>query len=382
MLNPQDKFNFEDPFGQGKKLEQQSTYELRNLAPTTKFNTNSTDSIVTKFISQVATRGLQQSNRFVVLIHGPNVNYDFFAKPFDRVEQERQKIVQIRKTDVINFKTALTLQMKERLALTCQTASLPSKGIMTQELNAVGNGPAINHAYAENYLPELRLTFLCSADMFERQYFVNWMENIINRGTHEVAMYEKYAQPWSIVVAVLPPDMGKLPRKQRGKGVTFNDVIDSVGGPEKPSEIYFVQYEHVYPFKIAQQELSHAGQNQLLQFDVTFKYHRWFDPIVDYNYNRHVDIVDIAEQPKLSPFEKFKKTARQIADYAKYLDPRELKGAIINEGLGQLNEVVGEGVVESVAQGGQVIDVFVQSNSIEKSVITNPKEYLRTLTGR
>jgi hypothetical protein len=328
--------------------------------------------IVGKYISHFSNKGMQRTNRFVVLIHGPDANYNFFEKPKEILNQERQKIL-LEKND-LNFKTGLNITVKQRLALSCQTVELPAKGVMTEPFNAVGNGPPVLHAYAENYVQQLPITFLSSGDMFERKYFVNWMENVINRGTHEVALYSKYAQPWSIIVACLPQNMNSQPFG----AVDFDKIVNAI----QQKQIYFVQYEHVYPFKIAQQELSHAGQNQLLQFDVTFKYHRWFDPIVDYNYNRHVDIVDVAEQPKLSPFEKFKKTARQIADYAKYLDPRELKGAIINEGLGQLNEVVGEGVVESVAQGGQVIDVFVQSNSIEKSVITNPKEYLRTLTGR
>lgn len=356
--------------------------------PSTKFNTPN-PGIINKFITRFGNGGLQLSNRFIVLCHGPNVNFNFFDKPAQKIQQERQTISQVYKNEFINFKTALSMPMKERLALACQNVMLPSKGIMSQELNVVGNGPPVVHAYAENYVNELKINFLCSADFFERQYFVNWMESVINRGTHEVAMYETYAQPWTIIIACLPQDMGNAgysgrfaSTEKQGQGVDFDKIINSIGNSNTASEIYFVKCEHVYPSKISEIEFNQASNNQFARFEVTFKYHRWIDPVVDYNYNRNVDIQEIIPEEKLSPFERFMKTAREIAKYAKYADPRELKGLIINEGLGQLNDVLGEGTVETIASGGQAVDVFIKSDSIAKSSILNPKEYLNTLVGR
>lgn len=368
------------------------------LYPSSKFNTPDSG-MINKFITRFGGAGLQPSNRFIVLFHGPNVNYNFFEKPFSRDlnnPQERQAITKVYGNSVyrdnfINFKSAISIGMKERLALACESIILPSKGLMTDQINLVGNGPQMSHVYAENYTDELKATFLCSPDFFERQYFINWLDTIVNRGTHEVAMYSKYAQPWSIIVACLPKDLGRAGYSGRfarqnveGKAADFGDIIDKLGGRDKASEIYFVQLEHVYPQKISEVELSQSANNQFIKFSVTFRYHRWFDPVVDYNYIYNVkDREEEEVATKLSPFEKFVKTAREIASYAKYTDPRELKGLIINDGLGQLNEVLGEGTVETIASGGQAIDVFVKTDSPQKQLLTNPgagvQDYFNTL---
>jgi hypothetical protein len=357
----------------------------RGEKPTTKFNTPSQSNLVSRFISQVKHQGTYRSNRFVVLVHGPSVSANFFS-PDNSIPGNLPDQNPVPKTadklKFLNFNTPLTLNMKERLALACQEAILPAKGLMTQEFNSTGSGPPISHAYAENYAPEFTLSFLCSGDFFERQYFLNWMEGIVNRGTHEVALYEKYALPWSVIVACLPSDMGWLGSTQANEGASFGEIARGLGSDSTPAEFYYTKFEHVYPVRVNQSVLNHETDGSpIMKFDVMFKCYRWSDPIVQYRYRNTFEEYEIPED-KLSPFERFVRTAQKVAQYAKYADPRELRGLIINEGLGKLNSTFGEGTVETIAVGGQQADVFVRSDNIIKTGIQNPGSYLDSLIGR
>jgi hypothetical protein len=366
--------------------------------------------MIGQFIEHAANVGFQRTNRFVVLIHGPGVSNEMSLNP-------------VMGGNLINdFKNKKSIETKHkiRLALTCQEATVAGKALMTEEYNNTGNGPNTLHAYAENYSNDLTLNFLCSSDFFERMYFESWMNKIVNSGTHEVSLYEDYAKPWSILIACLPSDFDSSHRS----GVTFEDVTSqTITNPR--SDIYFIQYEHVYPYRIADQPLSQAGASEVMKFSVQFRFNRWFDPLVKYMerkqyvrtslaglptakdallenfrrqpiiekgigavpegfipterldgpyYNPIEDSLDLnggqfgLSEEKLSPFEKFKKIAR---DVARYSNPQELKGLIINQGLGQLNDVFGEGNVESIAQAGQIVDVYAKTENKDISSTTN-----------
>ena len=367
--------------------------------------TKNASGMIGQFIQHAANTGFQRTNRFVVLINGPSIRTDF-ENTGDR--------------NFLNLKTPLTIEHKIRLALTCQEASVQGKGLMTEEYNNTANGPNTIHAHSENYSNDLSLTFLCSSDFFEKMYFQMWMNKIINSGTHEVAMYENYAQPWSILVACLPSDFDS----SSNSGVTFEDVTSTaITNPQ--SDIYYVQYDHVYPYRISDVGMAHSAVNDIIKLTVQFRYHRWYDPLVKYmqekeyvrqsnerlptyedaesrdakqksargssigakpesivpverldgpNYNPLDMPLDAGggqigiQEEKLSPFEKFKKIARDIARYS---NPQELKGLIINQGLGQLNDIIGEGNVESIAQAGQVVDVFLKTDKKDITSISN-----------
>lgn len=372
------------------------------------------DGLINSFIQHAANVGFAKSNRFIVLVRGPGIN----ATISDNTAP---------KNSILNFNDInIGSREQERLALACQTATIPSKALMTQEFNPVGNGPPTHHAYAENVSGELTLEFLTSSDFFERMYFESWIDKIVDPGTHEVAMYEEYAKKYSIVVAYLPPDLDKIGStrdRQYGNygGVDFNSIYRSIGNASGGrSDIYFAHFHHVYPIRVNEQALA-MGTGDVLKVSVTFKYNRWSDPVLDYenrrrfvrqqikniqqfnvqekdvtrdisstrarDTNRRIqDGLDVSRngvrtesetfrgtlpiddpntqvglmEEKMSPFEKFKKIARTVA---KYSNPQELKGLLINEGLGAINSVIGEGTVESLASAGQIVDVYARTSN-------------------
>jgi hypothetical protein len=340
--------------------------------------------MVASFAEHASNQGFQRTNRFIVLIHGPSVNSQFLASIENKMTQDLDSIgmyppnltsslpPRMRTRDIIDFRDAIDIPMKQRLALVCQEAQLPSKGLMTEDFISTGSGPALYHAYSENYTGELTLSFLCSSDMFERMYFSSWIERIINRGTHEVAMYDEYATPWKIIVAALPADMSA---GTGSRGASLDDVAANFSSPDKQSDFYFVQYEHVYPYKLSQQQLSMNDKDQNLKLDVTFKFTRWFDPVNVY-YKQMTDPntrIGLKDEP-MTPWQKFMKIAR---DVIRYSDPREMRGLIINEGLGALNGFVGEGVVENIAYGGQVLGVMNDRPGGVLGAVSSPKDYVR-----
>ena len=363
--------------------------------------TNANRGLVGQFIQHAATIGYQHSNRYVVIINGPAIG--------TRLDWTGSRPTTNR-NDYIRFgnsgtRTYLPPSYQRRLALTCQDASLAAKALLTEEYNPVGNGPNTVHAYGENYTNDLSLTFLCSTDFFERMYFQNWMDKIVNSGTHEVAMYEDYASPWSITIAVIPGYYNS----GDDSGATLDDISSRISSGV-PSDIYFIRYDHVYPYRINDQAINYSTTNDILKLQVQFRYHRWYDPVVRYmrerqyrrslieglptiqriqNYGTEypndsvsappraaslipveatntinyrpiedsIQNVDVSA-PELSPFDRFRKVAKDIARYS---NPQEFKKLISNAGIDYLGGVFGEGNVESVAQGGQIIDVYVKT---------------------
>jgi hypothetical protein len=200
-------------------------------------------------------------------------------------------------------------------------------------------------------------------------------------------------------------------------GPTVDTVAERTNvGRTDPSDIYFAHYHQVFPIRVSEQPVTAEGGAGPLKLSVTFKYNRWTDPVLDYENKRRfirqqiqdiqkfninekdvmqdmvssrqrelarrtMDGLDVMRsgvrredqtfrgpapiddpntqiglvEEQLSPFDKFKKIAR---DVARYSNPQELKGLLINQGLGRINEVLGEGVVETIAQGGQIVDVY------------------------
>lgn len=365
-------------------------------------NVANTRGLIGQFVQHAANIGFARTNRFITFIYGPNIKAEFYKNP-----QGRSNAVNFGKQGSRQY---INTEHQRRLALTCQDASLAGKALMTEDYNNTGNGPNTIHAYGENYSGDLSLSFLNSNDFFERMYFQNWMDKIVNPGNHEVALYDDYAKPWSIIVACLPAnlyDPTTMENGQYGSGATLEWIArNSV--TDKTSDIYFVRYDHVYPYRINDQTMSSGGSTDFLKFTVQFRYHRWYDPVVRYmqdqeykrndlvglkteiaaryenyyrrqeqekqiranyvpvrnlvgpNYRHIPDPVDqVGEsEEELSPFDKFKKLVKNIA---KYSNPKELKGLVINQGVEYLGGVIGEGTVESIAEGGQIVDVYLKS---------------------
>lgn len=78
----------------------------------------------------------------------------------------------------------------QRLGRSCQSASIPGRGLQTQPLKIYG--PPREYAYEANYQNEIQLTFRVSVDMFERDFFERWMNRVYSPTTADLEYPDRY----------------------------------------------------------------------------------------------------------------------------------------------------------------------------------------------
>jgi hypothetical protein len=298
---------------------------------------------INKFREHLANTGLQRSNRFITLVHGPSPNW------------------LIGKTQEPGF---LTFSDKQRLALMCSNVTLPGKSIATQEFSPIGSGSPNLFPYAEVFANQLSATFMCSTDFYERKYFIGWNKKIIDSYTHDVALYSRYAKPFSMVIAMLPQDVSSFESMaslfENSADVNKNTINgegidDEHQGPER--KIYFVRVNECYPVEISEAEVSQENKD-FMKFTVKFNYNTWDDPLTEFTeYMSDAQSDDTQFDTRLTPFETFRRIAR---DVARYSNPAEFKQLVVDKGLAELNNVFGTDTVEQAAQAGQIVDVYSQ----------------------
>ena len=314
-------------------------------------------------MDHVANVGFQRSNRFIVLIKGPDISATSGA-----IDGKTGKIYgnEIYYQNSSGKSKPINPDLQKRLAITCTDATFSGKSLATRQFGTVGSGPLVSFPYAENYTNEITLNFNCSTDFLERHYFTKWMHQIINPSTHDVSYYDDYAKNWKILVVALPPDVSDFEAVSsadyNNQPAVYGDGPTPYGnGPQQMEmyntlrSLYFVRLHEVYPFEISEIPVSTSSQNQILRIGVKLKFKYTDDPMTVYLQNIET-LQKVGEEIKEdSPFTTFKKILR---DVARYSDPKELKQLIVDKGLGELNDIFGIENVEAVAQGGQILDVY------------------------
>ena len=340
-------------------------------------------SFITDLISHAGQYGFQKANKFIVFLGGPGT------------ERKQTKYA------LTNFTNILTIQ---RLALMCVGADLPGRRISTESIRYYNLNT--NMPNYETFSNQLTLTFNCSTDMFERQYFKHWQDLVMNPLTHSPRLYDKYAKPYTITIMVLPDFVNSF--DQLGNPLAIGQSNSQASINAKPfdqqsldtSGIYFVKCLECYPMEISEVPLSFADGNTILQLKVTMAFRKWVDPIEQfYTIEAQKDmsdasraillqdpdtvVVDSFDTPYAdrgnvlnerkrdltedrvgpveqidSPWTKFRKFSRDIIRYS---NPKELKQLIVDNGIRVLGNEFGLENVESVAQAGQIIDVFYQN---------------------
>tara|TARA_R110001583_G_scaffold75902_1_gene208461 strand:+ start:896 stop:1948 length:1053 start_codon:yes stop_codon:yes gene_type:complete len=101
--------------------------------------------------------------------------------------------------DISNLTNA---DVMRRLSLSCEEAAFPGRNISTQP-NRIA-GPIREIPYESLYSGDLDLTFRIGQDMFERTFFEEWQDRIIDHETHALNYYENYVR--DIYIAQLGPD--------------------------------------------------------------------------------------------------------------------------------------------------------------------------------
>jgi hypothetical protein len=141
------------------------------------------------------------------------------------------------------------------LALQCESAELPGKTLMTQDVEIYG--PSFKVPYRAAYT-ETSFTFLCTNEFYERKLFDRWLE------------------------AIAPTDTNNI-RFPKSQGSRFMCDIQILQYDDFIKQIYGVSLIDAFPIAISQQALS-WGEDGFHRLTVQFTYQK-FKTIYDSNYD-------------------------------------------------------------------------------------------------
>lgn len=144
----------------------------------------------------------------------------------------------------ITFKRMSPLE-NLRLAVSCESVSLPGRNIATSDITI--QGPVWNMPYALTYAEDLDVTFKLSKDFFERKVFEDWQTNfIISDKTYRLKYLEQYATE----IEVTQYDYQDFP-------------------------IYKIVLEDAWPKTISAIELGDDRADEYSRQSVAFAYRKW-----------------------------------------------------------------------------------------------------------
>ena len=132
------------------------------------------------------------------------------------------------------------------LALQCETAELPGRTLLTQDVKVYG--PTFKVPYQSQY-NDINLGFICTNDFYERKLFDRWIE------------------------AIHPSDTNNL-RFPKGNGTRYMCNITIIQYDDFIKKIYSVQLVDAFPIGVAAQPLSWSEDN-FHRLSVQFAYQRY-----------------------------------------------------------------------------------------------------------
>jgi len=132
------------------------------------------------------------------------------------------------------------------LALQCETAELPGRTLLTQDVKIYG--PTFKVPYQSQY-NDINLGFICTNDFYERKLFDRWLE------------------------AIHPSDTNNM-RFPKGNGTRYMCNITIIQYDDFIKKIYSVQLVDAFPIGVAAQPLSWSEDN-FHRLSVQFAYQRY-----------------------------------------------------------------------------------------------------------
>ena len=132
------------------------------------------------------------------------------------------------------------------LALQCETAELPGRTLLTQDVKIYG--PTFKVPYQSQY-NDINLGFICTNDFYERKLFDRWIE------------------------AIHPSDTNNL-RFPKGNGTRYMCNITIIQYDDFIKKIYSIQLIDAFPIGVAAQPLSWSEDN-FHRLSVQFAYQRY-----------------------------------------------------------------------------------------------------------
>ena len=136
--------------------------------------------------------------------------------------------------------------MTRYLALQCESAELPGKNLVTDDVKIYG--PTFKVPYQTQYA-ETTLTFICTNDFYERKLFERWME------------------------AIMPTDTNNL-RFPKGENSKYMTEITVKQYNDDVTQIFGVKMIDAFPISIAAQQLS-WGDDNFHRLAIQFAYQRY-----------------------------------------------------------------------------------------------------------
>lgn len=145
--------------------------------------------------------------------------------------------------------------LSRNLALQCETAELPGKTLITQDVKIYG--PTFKVPYQTQY-NETSLTFLCTNEFYERKLFDRWLE------------------------AIHPSDTNNL-RFPKGAESRYMTNIKIIQYDDFIKQIYAVELIDAFPIGVASQALSWSD-DAFHRLSIQFAYQK-YRVIYDGNYD-------------------------------------------------------------------------------------------------
>lgn len=139
----------------------------------------------------------------------------------------------------------------EYLTFRCESADLPGKTLGIDERK--------DYVFSSKHpnsvsLEDLSLTFLCTSNMIERQFFDEWMEKIVGTGSKRSAFYDEFVSN-SIIVNLYSGKNTAKNAYPNAKSCSFT-------------------FNKIFPTALSKQQVSWTSEESL-KLTVSFTYEYW-----------------------------------------------------------------------------------------------------------
>lgn len=207
------------------------------------------------FLSNIKTKdGLARPSRYEVILPIPGYINEFISSsalekffniPNNIIAEITSGIDSITGNGRDETKTS-NPAISRYLALQCESAELPGKTLLTQDVKIYG--PGFKVPYQTQYT-ETTLTFVCTNEFYERKLFERWME------------------------AIMPTDTNNL-RYSKDEETRYMTNIQIVQYDDFIKKIFVIELRDAFPISIASQPLSWSEEG-FHRVSVQFTYQKY-----------------------------------------------------------------------------------------------------------
>jgi hypothetical protein len=201
------------------------------------------------FLSNIKTKdGLARPSRYEVILPIPKYIGDFISSSaLEKFFNIPNNIIAEITSDNGRDETRTSNPALSRyLALQCESAELPGKTLLTQDVKIYG--PGFKVPYQTQYT-ETTLTFVCTNEFYERKLFERWME------------------------AIMPTDTNNL-RYSKDEETRYMTNIQIIQYDDFIKKIFIIELLDAFPISVASQPLSWSEEG-FHRVSVQFTYQKY-----------------------------------------------------------------------------------------------------------